>query len=156
MVLTIFANPTTEAHWQSSTNTRGTSDLLQTCIITLSLCAYSALHLNVAVYWVSFPKILYISRKAVWIIVTLLCPEAMVLAAWHDRRCAKEALNKASAVTTVKKKSWRSWFGWKFRKPKSVGNMSEGGHKEVVFHFASLWYYSFNNQAANTQVGCQS
>ena len=75
----LFGNGTNLVLWQSSPNTRGTSDILTTCIITLLLCVWTAVHLNISPpesYWE--PKI----RKTGWLILALLAPEMIAYTAW--------------------------------------------------------------------------
>lgn len=58
--------------WQPEPQTRGTYSIVSTCVITLSLCVWTALHLNIPEHskadhqkW----------RKAKWLLVGLLAPE---------------------------------------------------------------------------------
>jgi hypothetical protein len=43
----VFGNVADKAPWQLKPSTRGTSDILTSCLVTLSLCAWSAIHVNV-------------------------------------------------------------------------------------------------------------
>lgn len=63
--------------WVSSTNFRGTSDILQSCIATLTSCVYTAVHLNVPPNDVSgwWPLLL---EKLKWMTVAILLPELVV------------------------------------------------------------------------------
>ena len=79
----------------------------------------------------------------------------MVLTAWHDRRCAKaivEALNKASAATNVRKKSWRDWLVWRSLKSKAVEDGPEGGNIKVLSHLMSPYDPALNEQAPNIKA----
>lgn len=59
---------------------------IQTCVVTLGLCVYSALHLNVfhrkCGWWMRW----WIRIK--WMLIALLAPEFVVCNAWSQRRQA--------------------------------------------------------------------
>ena len=76
----LFGNGTDVVHWKSSPNSRGTFDILTTCIITMLLCVWTAVHLNVSPPEEGFwkPKL----RKAGWLILALLAPEMIAYSAW--------------------------------------------------------------------------
>jgi hypothetical protein len=73
--------------WQSEPATRGTFDILSTCLITLTLCVWSSIHLNLPrnergrqqTFWHRFR----------WLIYGLLAPEFLVLMAWTQRQAAR-------------------------------------------------------------------
>ena len=76
----LFGNGTEIVHWRSSPNTRSTLDILITCIITLLLCVWTAVHLNIsqpASVW--RPRL----RKFGWLVLALLAPEIVVYTAWY-------------------------------------------------------------------------
>lgn len=76
----LFGNSTDLVHWQSTPNSRGTFDILSTCIITMLLCVWTAVHLNVpppGSFWE--PKL----RKIRWLILALLAPEMVAYTAWY-------------------------------------------------------------------------
>ncbi|KAF2142451.1 uncharacterized protein K452DRAFT_270118 [Aplosporella prunicola CBS 121167] len=87
---TIFgsqANGTTS--WQPEPTTRGTFSILSTCLVTLSLCVWTAVHLNIPAYGqVDRQK----WRKLRWLTFTLFAPELVILTAYHQRKSAKKAL----------------------------------------------------------------
>ena len=77
-----YSNP----QWVPEPNGRGTWGLVQTCLLTLGLCVYSAVHLNVfhreCNWWTRF------LIRCKWLIVALLAPEFIVFNAWSQRRQA--------------------------------------------------------------------
>ena len=76
----LFGNGTDLVHWESSPKTRGTFDILSTCIITMLLCVWTAVHLNVPPpdsFW--GPKL----RKVGWLILALIAPEMVAYTAWY-------------------------------------------------------------------------
>ena len=67
-----YANQT--ARWQPEPLTRGTFSILSSCLVTLGLCAWSTLHLNIpergkanTQFW----------RKTRWLLGTILAPEVV-------------------------------------------------------------------------------
>ncbi|KAH7094861.1 hypothetical protein FB567DRAFT_511241 [Paraphoma chrysanthemicola] len=71
------------ASWRSSPNERGTLNILSSCVITLLLCAYTSLHLDIPAHgkagwrhqtW----------RRALWVLAGLLAPEVVAFIAFHD------------------------------------------------------------------------
>lgn len=78
----LFGNGTNIVHWKPNPNTRGTSDILSTCIITMLLCVWTAVHLNVSPpgsVWL--PRL----RKVRWLVLALLAPEMIAYTAWYVR-----------------------------------------------------------------------
>ena len=76
----IFGNGTDIVHWQPNPQIRGTFDILSTCIITMLLCVWTAVHLNVSppgTVWA--PRL----RKIGWLILALLAPEMVAYTAWY-------------------------------------------------------------------------
>lgn len=68
--------PDSAAHWQSSPNERGTLSILSACVLTLLLCAYTSLHLNIpehgkATWGRQF------QLKAFWVVIGLGAPEVV-------------------------------------------------------------------------------
>ena len=76
----LFGNGTDLVHWKPSPTTRGTSDILSTCIITMLLCVWTAVHLNV-----SPPESVWTPRlrKVGWLVLALLAPEVVAYTAWY-------------------------------------------------------------------------
>ncbi len=61
--------------WVSAAEFRGTMAILQTCVLALFACVYTALHLNVP------PKTDFLSTlatKTKWVIMALLAPEVVL------------------------------------------------------------------------------
>lgn len=80
----LFGNGTDIVRWKPNPNTRGTFDILSTCLITLLLCVWTAVHLNVpppGSFWE--PKF----RKVGWLVLTLLAPEEVAYTAWYVVHC---------------------------------------------------------------------
>jgi hypothetical protein len=61
----------------SSSRKRGTSDILRSCLLTIFLCTWTAIHLNVP-----GPGESNIFRKFKWVITAMLAPEVVLFMAW--------------------------------------------------------------------------
>lgn len=100
----VLGNVSSTYSWIPNPTTRGSSNILQSCIITIGLCVWSAVHLNI-------PKdkqpifaglCLQTWRKMAWIILGLLAPELLIYTAWCQRVQAiwfMKAYNKAFDLT---------------------------------------------------------
>ena len=88
MGLWIFGNGNNgTAHWEPDpTNGRGTWTILSTCIITLTLCVYTSLHLNVPAHNSSGTSTFFM--KAKYVLFGLLAPEVIAFNAWRQRTVA--------------------------------------------------------------------
>ncbi len=83
----VTANQT--SGWQPEPDFRGTWTILSSCIITISLCVWTAVHLNL-------PEHRKLSqhfwRKLKWLVLGLAAPEIVAYVAWHQRREASKVL----------------------------------------------------------------
>ena len=66
----------------SPPSSRGTIDILLSCTITLSLCVYTAIHLNIPAP--GEPKWYSTLRKAKWTIIGIFAPEIALFTAWDQ------------------------------------------------------------------------
>jgi hypothetical protein len=83
--------------WKSeSLNERGTLSLLYSCVSTIWVCSWSAVHLNVPADNDSDSAICL--RKIKWMGQTILAPEFVVTFSWHDRREARDLVKRLNAV----------------------------------------------------------
>lgn len=95
--------------WQPDPRGRGTWSLLYSCVFTLVLCIWNAIHLNVPPsnesFWVG------LTRKIKWVIIALVAPEIVVFVAfqqwltavtflWELRRIAGENPEKVAHVSS--------------------------------------------------------
>ena len=74
-MLNILGNATTvhTAVWQPEPDTRGTFGILSSCVLTLSLCIWKAIHLNIPASRETWRQ--QTIRKLGWLILGLLAPE---------------------------------------------------------------------------------
>src|SRR5271170_5812669 len=87
--------PPRTTSWYSPPNTRGTWQLLITCLITINLCVWTAVHLNIPAkidkkqtlrkrLWSNY----YCVRTG-WVLLGLLAPELVVYTAWMHWESAR-------------------------------------------------------------------
>ena len=95
-----YQNSTVISGWVNDPDGRGTFTILSSCILTLSLCVYTSIHLNVRPYkqtelqsWIETTK---------WVFFGILAPELMVFVAWRQYMSAR-ALDQI--VRGLKKRS---------------------------------------------------
>jgi hypothetical protein len=73
--------------WHPEPQTRGTFSILSNCLITMSLCIWTSLHLNVPEHK---KEHLQKYRKLGWMLLGLIAPEMVVWNAWEQRRQMKK------------------------------------------------------------------
>jgi hypothetical protein len=75
--------------WVETPQTRGTFDLLLSCLMTLSLCAWTAYHPNVRSGASEFQRF---KHRAFWMCVAILFPELVLYCAWSQWWTARRFL----------------------------------------------------------------
>ena len=95
MTFNLFVNATESFSWIPSPSSRGSSDILQSCLITIGLCVWTAVHLNIPEN--DRPSILWVSsqswRKVYWLLIGLVAPEVLIYTAWMQRAEAKRFMD---------------------------------------------------------------
>ena len=93
----IFGNGTIlpPVNWEPDASTRGTADVLSTCLITLGLCLWSALHLSIPQHGKSSQQKWY---KCGWLVLGLFAPELVAYTAWAQLRAAKKLDNRMNQL----------------------------------------------------------
>lgn len=89
--------------WYPSSSTRGTGDLLYSCALTLSLCVYTAIHLNIPTPRESAWKQTF--RKTKWVLIGIFAPEVVLYTAlqqWWSARRLLNPLNRMSHLSRSK------------------------------------------------------
>ncbi|CCD43461.1 hypothetical protein BofuT4_P011370.1 [Botrytis cinerea T4] len=83
-----FLKPSNETTtgWVSDPNGRGTFSLVVSCLLTLSLCVWSAMHLNIPGTY--HPTIQELIKGIRWGVVGIFAPELVVFAAWRQYNSA--------------------------------------------------------------------
>jgi hypothetical protein len=98
--------------WHPEPQFRGTFGILSSCLITMSLCIWTSLHLNLPEHK---KEHLQKYRQLGWMVLGLLAPEFVVWNAWVQRNEAKEvsALMQEKGFMPKQLKIWiriREWF----------------------------------------------
>ena len=86
-------------HWAAAPVTRGTFGLLVSCVLTLVLCLWTSLHLNVPKQ--NETSMARAGRKLMWTLLALFAPELVVYAAWTQWVSAKMLCIEANKVLPV-------------------------------------------------------
>ncbi|KAI4177291.1 MAG: hypothetical protein LQ348_005847 [Seirophora lacunosa] len=79
--------------WIPEPNGRGTWSILSSCLITISLCVWSAVHLNVPQHRKTSSQHL---RKFKWLAIGLIAPEVVAFVAWQQRYEARRLIQAIS------------------------------------------------------------
>ncbi|KAF2627558.1 hypothetical protein BU25DRAFT_50081 [Macroventuria anomochaeta] len=87
--------PVTEVAWYSAPNYRGTWDLIVSCVLTLVICVWSALHLNVPVETSRLRE--RNSRRLRWVLLGIFAPEVVVSTAFAQFLTARWLRNEIRA-----------------------------------------------------------
>lgn len=114
--------------WVAGPDTRGTSTLVWSCVITIFTCTWAVLHLNVP-HLKDTPRHV-LTRKIKWMVINVLFPELILSKAVCDLRLAldelrefDENLAKIGPITWITKGGWKAeheWC-WKVKYPKHSG-----------------------------------
>lgn len=89
-------NETVVNGWVSEpSNTRGTFSILSSCILTLTLCVYTAIHLNIPSCRDS--ELHKSMRTTKWVFLGIFAPELVVFVAW------RQYISVTTLETTVKR-----------------------------------------------------
>lgn len=83
--------------WVSASEFRGTVDIVQSCLLTLIACIYTALHLNVPTKTGFFSVLM---EKIKWVLLALLAPEIVLYTAAYQLRQALKLKNQLKALQT--------------------------------------------------------
>lgn len=94
-VTSALAQSTETVGWQSDPNGRGTFTLVSSCIFTLTICVYSAMHLNVPPHEES--AIQFWLRNIRWGLLGIFGPELVVFIAWKQDLSAKSIVRRAQS-----------------------------------------------------------
>ncbi|KAI0322799.1 hypothetical protein OF83DRAFT_1091824 [Amylostereum chailletii] len=80
--------------WQPSPTTRGTSDIISSCLSTLTICVINAIHVDVL-------ESKYLKRRIMtkirWLLLGLVAPELVLLISYFQRQTAVQLTSEASS-----------------------------------------------------------
>ena len=82
--------------WVSSMSFRGTPDILWSCLVTLTACIYTAVHLNVPSAHESIWA--FLGRKIKWVAVALFAPEILLYTAYAQLAEARRFVQELNAL----------------------------------------------------------
>lgn len=80
--------------WQSDPDGRGTFRLVSSCVFTLVICVYSAMHLNVPPHGESAVQFWW--RNIRWALAGIFGPELVVFIAWKQYLSARAIVKRSS------------------------------------------------------------
>ena len=75
-------NSTSERVWHENVTTRGTWAIYQSCIITIGLCVWQSIHLNIPPPHEAWYK--QTMRKVGFALTALIAPELVAFIAWYS------------------------------------------------------------------------
>ena len=82
--------------WMPTAKVRGTSDVLWSCVVTLTLCVYTAIHLNIPpageghfAFWL---------RKTKWVMLAIFAPEIVIYTAFQQRLEARNTIRELNKL----------------------------------------------------------
>ena len=85
-----FGSPVNTTEWRPEPNQRGTFAVLSSCVLTLILCMWTAVHLNVAAHREPGNQVL---RRIKWLAIGLFAPDVVTWVAFEQHRESK-AVNR--------------------------------------------------------------
>ena len=89
--------------WVSNSGVRGTSDILWSCILTLTACVYTAIHLNVPPPQEGRWQFLW--RKSKWVALALFAPEIVLYCALTQLLQALKLRNELNELRATQQAS---------------------------------------------------
>ena len=88
--------PTREPGWVSAPSGRGTFELVSSCVFTLVLCVWTALHLNVFPAGTSTSQ--RVLKKAMWALLALFAPEFVLWRAYSQWYVARQLYKERNKI----------------------------------------------------------
>jgi hypothetical protein len=108
-----FGNATVlpDAAWHSEPAHRGTFSILSSCLITMALCIWTAVHLNLPEHKKESHQVY---KKMLWLVLGLSAPEVVVWNAWMQRKRMKRLSSdmRRMGYMAEETKVWESARGW--------------------------------------------
>ncbi|KAJ7200454.1 hypothetical protein C8J57DRAFT_441424 [Mycena rebaudengoi] len=90
--------------WADEPDARGTYSLVSSCIFTLALCVWTAIHLNIPEEPTGTRQFL---RKLIWLGVGLLAPEVVTFTAWNQHATASRLVRELGKRNSPVEPLWR-------------------------------------------------
>ncbi|KAF7512835.1 hypothetical protein GJ744_011938 [Endocarpon pusillum] len=89
--------------WVDGPNTRGTWDIVQTCVVTLILCSWSSLVLNI---FSGKGRVAFAKDKLRWMLFTLFWPEVTLGVAYEQWESASQCVDDFAKLTNKGPVQW--------------------------------------------------
>ncbi|KAF2800696.1 hypothetical protein K505DRAFT_412747 [Melanomma pulvis-pyrius CBS 109.77] len=86
------------AKWQPEPTFRGTYSILSSCLLTMGLCIWTAVHLNIPEHGHKGFVTPQLRRKIMWLFIGLFAPEIIAWVAYEQRRAASRVYTKMKRV----------------------------------------------------------
>ncbi|KAJ7838832.1 hypothetical protein B0H13DRAFT_2418945, partial [Mycena leptocephala] len=118
--------------WLDEPNTRGTYSLVSSCIFTLGLCVWTAIHLNIPERASAGRQFL---RKLVWLAVGLLAPEVVTFTAWNQYADAARLVRELAKTARPRPSLWSGLR----RRVMSLGVAGGKSHLSPSRHVGDDW-----------------
>ena len=83
--------------WVPDPDNRGTWSLLYSCVFTLVLCVWTAIHLNIPSYHES--QLSQLLRKSIWLLLAIIAPEFGLYTAHEQYFQAKELIGQLAEIS---------------------------------------------------------
>ena len=96
--------------WVNSPNTRGTFEVLWTCFVTIFVCTFTVLHLNVPAADDHHWQILL--RKVKWMTYSIVIPELVTACAFAQYVSARKSVKAMKLLETGQEWTMRHAFYW--------------------------------------------
>ncbi|KAF7334947.1 hypothetical protein MVEN_02244600 [Mycena venus] len=93
--------------WANEPVTRGTYSLVSSCIFTLGLCVWTAIHLNIPE---QAPGARQFLRKLTWLAMGLLAPEVVTFVAWNQHATAGRLVRALRTTDRRMDSIWRKFL----------------------------------------------
>ena len=97
------SNPRFAEGWVNGPNNRGTWDIIQTCVVTLILCSWSSLVLNI---FSGKGRVGFMKDKLRWMLFTLFWPEITLGVAYEQWESAVQCVDDFSKLTMKGHGQW--------------------------------------------------
>ncbi|KAI6868824.1 hypothetical protein KC338_g1569 [Hortaea werneckii] len=94
-------NSTAKGEWKNNPTYRSTWQIYQSCVITIGLCVWQAVHMNIPPP--SERPYKQTLRRVGFVILALIAPEVVALNAWAQLREAKHLCDRVNRALSPKK-----------------------------------------------------
>ncbi|KAF1843612.1 uncharacterized protein K460DRAFT_341965, partial [Cucurbitaria berberidis CBS 394.84] len=140
------------ASWRSEPNERGTLNILSTCLITLILCVYTCLHVDIPEHGKT-PWTHVLKRKLFWLLPGIFAPEIVAFIAarqWFFARNLEIHMRSLLDPLVLQTSKDSSAFGY-LRSHRSRGLIRLHSWTRLHAHYALMGGFAFDTSKAPIQ-----